>query len=107
MKSNKDKDVNLLEIFMIDPATGLIEICFAPEARVDLVANELELTWLARYPLPNKITTDRGKELLAEFTMVDRGKELLAAFKTMMANDYEIQCYSISVRNPQANALVE
>ena len=45
---------------------------FVPEARADLVANQVELAWS---PLPNKIITDRGKELLAEF-------------KTMMANDY-------------------
>ena len=39
--------------------------------------------------------------------MVDRSKELLAEFKIMMANDYGIPCNSISVRNPQANAIVE
>ena len=39
--------------------------------------------------------------------MVDRGKELLAKFKTMMANDYRILCNSISIRNPQAKAIVE
>ena len=38
--------------------------------------------------------------------MVDRGKRLLANFKTMMANDYGILCVSISVRNPQSNAIV-
>ena len=71
-----------------------IEIRSVPEARADLVANQVELAWLTRYPLPNKITVDRGKELLAEF-------------KTMMANDYGISCSPISVRNPQANAIVE
>ena len=48
-----------------------------PETRVDLVANEVELAYLSRYPLPNKITVDRGKDFLTEF-------------KTMMANDYRI-----------------
>ena len=62
---------------MIDPATGWIEIHSVPEARVDLVANQVELAWLTRYPLPNKITIDRGKEFLAEF-------------KIMMENDYGI-----------------
>ena len=79
---------------MIDPAMGWIEIHSVPKARADLVANEVEQVWLTRYPLPNKIT-------------VDRGKELLVKFKTMMANDYKIACNSISVRNPQANAIVE
>ena len=79
---------------MIDQATCWIVICSEPEARADLVANQVELAWLTRYPLPNKIT-------------VDRGKELLAKFKIMMANDYGIPCSPISVRNPQANAIVE
>ena len=39
--------------------------------------------------------------------MVDRFKELLAEFKTMMANDYGLPCTPISVKNPQANAIVE
>ena len=65
-----------------------------PEARVDLFANQVELAWLTRYPLPNKITVDKGKELLADFI-------------TMMGNYYGIPCNSISIRNPQANAIVE
>ena len=79
---------------MIDPVTGRIEIRSVPEARVDLVANQVALAWLTRYLLPNKIT-------------VDRGKELLTKFKIMMANGYGIPCNSISVRNLQANAIVE
>ena len=94
MKGYKDKDVYLQAITMIDPATSWIEICSVPEARADLVANQVELAWLTRYPLPNKIT-------------IDRGKDLLPKFKTMMANDYIILCNSISVRNTQANAIVE
>ena len=39
--------------------------------------------------------------------MVDTGKELLAEFKIMMENDYRISCSPISMRNPQANAIVE
>ena len=46
------------------------------------------------YLLPNKITVDRGKELLADS-------------KTMMANNYGIPCSPISKRNPQPNALVK
>ena len=79
---------------MIGTATDGIEIRSVPEARADLVANQVELAWLTRYPLPNKITIDRGKEFLAEF-------------KIMMENDYGISCSPISVRNPQANAIVE
>ena len=94
MKGKKVKDVYVQAITMIDPATGWIELCSVPEARVDLVANQEELAWLTRYPLPNKIT-------------VDGGKEILAKFKIMMANDYGIPCNSISIRNLQANTIVE
>ena len=75
MKDKKDKDVYLQTITMIDPATNWIDICSVPEAKADLVANQVKLAWLTRYPLPNKITVERVKELLAEF-------------KTMMANYY-------------------
>ena len=75
MKGKKDKDVYLQAISIIDPATSWIEICSVPDVGADLVANQVELAWLTRYPLPNKITVDRGKELIAEF-------------KSMMANDY-------------------
>ena len=81
-------------IIMIDPATGSIEIRSVPEARADLVANQVDPAWLTRYRLANKIT-------------VDRGKELPDKFKTMMVNDYRIPCSSISVRNPQANTIME
>ena len=42
-KGKKDKDVYLRAITMIDPATGWIEIRLLPEARADLVANQVEL----------------------------------------------------------------
>ena len=74
MKGKQNTYDYLQAITTIDPATGWIEIHSVPEVRADLVANQVELAWLTRYPLPNEIT-------------VDRGKELLAKFKTMMAND--------------------
>ena len=87
MKGKKDKAIYLQAITVIYPATCWIEIRSVPEAKADLVANPVELAWLTRYPLPNKIT-------------VDRCKEVLAKFQTMMANDFGIPCNSISVRNP-------
>ena len=61
MKCKKDKDAYLQAITMIDPVMGWIEILSVPEARADLVTNQVELAWLTRYPLPNKITVDRVK----------------------------------------------
>ena len=43
---------------MIDLATNMIEIRSVPEVRADLVANQVELAWLTKYPVPNKIAVD-------------------------------------------------
>ena len=65
-----------------------------PSARADLVANQVELVWLTRYPLPTKV-------------IVDRGKEFMADFKSMIEKDYGIKVRPITTRNPQANAILE
>ena len=60
MRNKKDKDVYLQAASMIEQATSWIEIHSVPEARVDLVDNQVELAWLTRYSLPFKITVDRS-----------------------------------------------
>ena len=60
MKGKKDIDFYLQAVTMIDPATCWIEIHSVPEARANLVANQVELAWLTRHPFPNKIMVDRG-----------------------------------------------
>ena len=72
---------------MIVPAINSIEIRTVPSAQVDLVANQVELAWLARYPLHNKV-------------IVDRGNEFLARFREMIINDYSIAVKSITSSNP-------
>ena len=94
MKTKNGSTVYLQAITMIDPATGWVEIRAVPSARADLVANQVELTWLTRYPLPEKVILDRGNEFLAEF-------------KELMVNDYGITVKPITARNPQANAILE
>ena len=79
IKGQKYKDVYLQVITMIDPVTGWIETQSVLVTRADLVANQVELALLMKYPLPNKITLDRGNELLADF-------------KPMLANDYGVPC---------------
>ena len=74
---------------MIDPVTGWIEISTVPSAWADLVANNIELAWLTHYPLPNKV-------------IMDRGNEFPAKFREMIINEY-----SIKVKNPQSNAILE
>ena len=83
MKVKNDKDIYLQSIFVKDPATCCIEICSVPKARADLDANQVELAWLTKHTLPNKV-------------MLNRGTELLAECKTVMANDYGIPYSSIS-----------
>ena len=62
LKGKKDKDVYLQTLKMINTATDWIELSSVPEARADLVANQVELVWLPRYLLPYKIKVDIGKE---------------------------------------------
>ena len=69
-------------------------LCKKIKSRADVVANQVEKAWLIRYPLPKIITVDRGKELLIEL-------------KTMITNNNRIPCSPISVRNLQANTIVE
>ena len=45
---------------MTDSATGWIKICSV----LDPFANQVEQLWLTRYPLPNQIIVDLGKEVL-------------------------------------------
>ena len=94
MTTKSGKTVYLQAVTMIDPATGWVEIRALPGARADYVANQVELAWLTRYPLPSQIIFDRGNEFLAEF-------------KTLIDKDYGITKRPITARNPQANAILE
>ena len=75
MTTEKGSTVYLQAVTMIDPATGWVEIRAIPSARADLVAQQVELGWLTRHPLPETIILDRGNEFLA------------AEFKTMVEQD--------------------
>ena len=97
-KNSKSKpqpvELTLHCLTMIDPATGLFEIAQVKNKRADHVANVLELTWLTRYPWPEKIILDRGSEFMAEV-------------RAMLKDDYGIKRSPITTRNPQANAICE
>jgi hypothetical protein len=79
---------------MIDPATGWFEMRQISSKHAYVVANEVELAWLTRYPRPSIITYDRGTKFMAEFA-------------TMVKHDYGITVKAITTRNPQANAILE
>jgi hypothetical protein len=48
---------------MTDPATGWFEMREIPNQEAITIANLIEQTWLTRYPWPNQIVFNRGKEL--------------------------------------------
>ena len=82
-------------VTMIDPATGWFEIHEYEDKRSISVANIIEQEWFSRYPWPTQITFDRGSEFIGH------------DFQDMISNDYGIKKKPITVRNPQANAIVE
>ena len=82
-------------VTMIDPATGWFKIHQYDDKKSITIANIAEQEWFSRYPWPTQITVDRGSEFM--------GKD----FQNMVKNNYGIKRKPITVRNPQANAIVE
>ena len=82
-------------VTMIDPATGWFEICQYDDKESITIANIVEQEWLSRYPWPTQITFDRGSEFMG------------ADFQRMITEDYGIKKKPITVRNPQANSIIE
>ena len=81
-------------VTMIDPATGWFEIKTTEGKSAMEVANIVETTWLSRYPWPQEIVYDRGTEFMGDFA-------------NMISDDYGITKRPITVRNPQANSIIE
>ncbi len=65
-----------------------------PDKTAFSVAQKAEITWFTRYPWPQKI-------------IYDRGTEFMKVFLIMVRDDYGIALSPITVRNPQANAIIE
>jgi len=82
-------------VTMIDPATGWFEIQPYDDKKSITVANIIEQEWFSRYPWPTQVTFDRGSEFIGQ------------DFQKMIKEDYGIKPKPITVRNPQANAIVE
>ena len=79
---------------MIDLAIGWFELHTTEGKSAVEIANLVEQTWLSRYPWPQEIVYNRGSEFMGDFA-------------NMIANDYGITKRLISVRNPQANSIIE
>ena len=82
-------------VTMIDPASGWFEIHQYDDKWSITVANIAEQEWFCQYPWPTQITYDRGSEFIGN------------NFQQMISNDYGIKGKPITVRNPQANTIVE
>ena len=94
-KRQGKKPLKLWCVTMIDPATGWFEMREVKDKEAfTVVALAVEQAWLTRYPWPTQITFDKGKEFMGEFA-------------EMVAKDYGIKRKGITVRNPQANAMIE
>jgi transposase InsO family protein len=88
-------DLVCMCVTMIDPASGWFEIAQYDNKRAITIANIVEQEWFAWYPWPTQITFDRGNEFIGH------------KFKHMVTHEYGIKKKMITVRNPQANAIVE
>jgi hypothetical protein len=82
-------------VTMIDPATGWFEIAQYNDKQSYTIANIVDTTWFSRYPLPSQVIFDRGTEFIGH------------DFQHMLSEVYNIKKKPITVRNPQANAIVE
>jgi transposase InsO family protein len=94
IKRKGKKELILWCLTMIDPVTGWFEMAQIANKTAAEVADLCEKTWFTRYPLPQRITLDRGTEFMAEFAK-------------MVKNDYGLKIKPITTRNPQANAIIE
>lgn len=95
IKQNKNREPLILWcVTMIDPATSWFEMKQVKDKEAYTVASVVEQAWLTRYPWPTTITFDQGKEFMG-------------VFADMVSTDYGIKRQGTTVRNPQANAIIE
>jgi len=92
--TKNNQNLTLWCLTMIDPATGWLEIKEIKSKDALNIANLVEQTWLTRYPWPMELTYDRGTEFMGEFAL-------------MVEQDYGILRKGTTVRNPQANSVLE
>ena len=83
----------LMDSTMIDPATGWFEV--APVSNIDSASCQAAFDdyWLSRYPHP-------------QYLGYDNGKDVKKVFEEMQAN-YEMAAKPSSKYNPQSNRIIE
>jgi hypothetical protein len=89
------KDLICRCVTMIDSATRWFEIQQYNDKQSITVANRIEQEWFSRYPWPTQVTFNRGSEFIGQ------------DFQKMIKEYYGVKAKPSTVRNPQANAIVE
>lgn len=87
-------EVKVRALTMVDPVTNLVEIARVKTTQCDETTSAFTDTWLARYPLPEKILTDGGPEF--------SGHEW-----DFMLQHWGLKRGRISTHTPTANAIIE
>ena len=93
--SIKVREVTLQAMTFIDPATSWFEIAEVPDtdktsARISRLFDQV---WLSRYPRPRKVLYDNGSEFKKNFQP--------------LLKDFAVKATCTSIKNPQANAILE
>ena len=89
----KNVERTLHAMTFIDPATGWVEIVEINDKTSAHMSVLLDRVWLSRYPRPYKIIFDNGTEFKKDFKYI---------FK-----DYGIRRKPTTIKNPQANSILE
>ena len=88
------KNVEVRALTMVDPVTNLVEIARVHSTKCDETTRAFKDTWLARYPLPERVLTDGGPEFVG-------------AEWTFMCDNWGLKKGGISTHTPTANAIIE
>ncbi len=91
--NTKKRKVQLRAMTMIDPATGWFEIAPITEPNSDSCQRAFDSQWLARYPRPQEVGFDNGKEF----------KWLFAD----LCDNYGLTQKPTTEYNPQGNSILE
>ena len=79
---------------MVDASTNWCEVARIQTASSIAVAKAVDLNWFSRYPRPLDCVHDNGKEFMG------------IEFQEMLLS-YGVKAKPTTVKNPQANAIVE
>ncbi|MGH7954385.1 MAG: integrase, partial [Gloeomargaritales cyanobacterium] len=94
IKDGANNVYSLTALTIIDPATSWIEIIPVTDKNATTIAIMLDRHWFCRYPRPL-------------FCVYDNGSEFLGFEFQEMLESYGVLSKPTTVRNPQANAIVE